>query len=232
MNRIFGLIALSFTTVTSLLANDTYLFLFHDVATGLHQIRLPDGKSLYGDTTAVMGIGDFDLKSLDCDTRSALYLLGALTYKLENPVKRTNWISVEYYTPSDILLEFQKIINQAVHLNPIALQAIWHFLRDGNIHGAMLPGLIPQPERADLFKELFDWRAGQRPDAIHALEAIRLERERLDAIAVEAAAKRRAEEDARIRAALTTRRHTHHESDDEHASSKDRLLLPGKLKAH
>ena len=108
-----------------------------------------------------------------------------------------------------------------------ALQVIWHFLRDGDIHGVHLPDLTPQPERAALFKELFDWRAGQIPDANHALEVIHTERERLDAIAAEAdekAARILAQAAAKTIQEASTLRRRRLPSDNNNSSELDRLL--------
>jgi hypothetical protein len=110
---------------------------------------------------------------------------------------------------------------------------IWHFLEDGDIHGVPLPGLTPQPERAALFKEIFGWRAGMRPNADHALEAIGLERKRLEVIAAEEAAARATAESARLDAAKKTQesglrhRKSHCETPtnaDPEATEKDPLL--------
>ena len=214
MNRILLLIALLHANINLLNATEDEKFqlMLQSIATGLHQIRLLDGKSLYGDTTAVMGSGCFDLETLDDDTTSAFNEFAALIYMLRHPVKNKHWMHAEYYTAADVLPHFLGIIIKASQLNPIAIQFLWHFLEDGNIHGVSLPGLKPQPERAAIFQELYEWRMGMRADANHALKAIRIERERLDAIAEEEEAKRKAEAEAKAaeqaaRAAATEARY-------------------------
>jgi hypothetical protein len=117
-----------------------------------------------------------------------------------NTSQNPSWIF--WSTPSlpeikEFLNVYASIIEDASHLNPSALMLIETILRTGQINKIYFPGLKPQPERAALFKELYDWRTGQRSDANHALEAIRIERERLDAIAAEEEAKRKAEADAK-----------------------------------
>jgi hypothetical protein len=259
MNRILLLIALLYANVNLLIAGDEASLTLQNVATGMHQIRLPDGKSLFGDTTAVMGAGFFDLVRLDDDTTSAFRSSADLIAMLRYPIKVHGWTQVEYYPPKEIIRRFQEIVEQASHFNTSALQMLWHFLRDGNIHGVLLPGLKPQLDRAAFFQELFEWRSGIRPDARDALEAIRIERERLDAIAEEEA-KRKAEadeevarvaaiaaaENARVEAAKKTqdatstlRHRKGHgttsalglDTDDRRAGEKD-PLLPRPIRAH
>jgi hypothetical protein len=248
MKRLLMLLGLLLTDVSTLIASDdASRSMLQNVATGIHQIRLPDGKSLFGDTTAVMEAGCFDLNHLNDDSIAASNAFAEFKKILRNPIKTHGWVRTEYYTPAEPLKYFQKIIERANHWDECSLQLIWHFLEDGNIHGVQLPGLTPQPERAALFKEIFDWRAGMRPNADHALEAIRLERERLEleAIAAEEEAKRKAEEAARIAAIAAAesakpefarkasdtgvrRRYvlrTQNTGDDDRATVKDPLIL-------
>ena len=212
MNHILFLIALLYANISLLTAAEDEIsrLMLQSVATGMRQIRLPDGRSIFEGTTAVMGSGCFDLETLDDDVKSASDEFAALIHILRHPVKNKHWMHAEYYTAADVFPHLQSIIIKASQLNPIALQLLWHFLRDGNIHGVSLPGLKPQPERAAIFQELYEWRMGMRADANHALEAIRIERERLDAIAAEEEAKRKADAEAKAAelAAATESRET------------------------
>jgi hypothetical protein len=236
MKRILLLLGLVLTDVSTLIASDDVSrSILQNVATGIHQIRLPDGKSLFGDTTAVMEAGCFDLDHLDDDTTSVFRAFSHFITILRNPIKTHGWVRTEYYTAAEAINYFQQIIEGAGHFNISALHVLWHFLRDGNIHGVQLPGLNPQPKRAALFRELYEWRNGWRADADHALEAIRLERERLEleAIAAEEAAARTTAEGARLEAVRKTQesglrhRKTHDSTPtnaDPEATVKDPLM--------
>ena len=156
--------------------------------------------------------------------------LGDFSRRLKDPTcsKNNGWFPFatfthDYYSPKEILDIYRDLANKASHLNLAALMFFETILRTGQISGVTISGLEPQPERAALFQELYEWRIGTRPDATHALKAIRIEHEKLDAIAAEEAAKRKAEE--------YTQHHRLHESDDEpNASAKDPLLRRRKLK--
>jgi hypothetical protein len=181
--------------------------------------------------------------------------LGDFARRLKDPTYSENngWFSFsafthDYYSPKEILDIYRSLANKASHLNLGALMFFETILRTGQISGVTISGLKPQPERAALYKELYEWRTGIRPDA-PALEAIRIERERLDAIAAEEEAKRKAEAEAKAaeqaaRAAATEARDSAvrkpltdettsilrhrrvNTSDDQRAEEKQPLLRP------
>jgi hypothetical protein len=102
MKRILLLLGLVLTDVSTLIASDNVSrSILQNVATGIHQIRLPDGKSLFGDTTAVMGAGCFDLDHLDDDTTSASNAFAEFKKILRNPIKTHGWVRTEYYTSAE-----------------------------------------------------------------------------------------------------------------------------------
>jgi len=231
--------------VGSIFAADPACSIRDNVFLGMHQVKLPDGLTAFGESAAAMGAPfcDVERSPLDDDHGVSTFTeLGDFARRLKDPTCAENngWFSFailthKYYSPKEILDIYIRLTNKASHLNLSALMFFETMLRTGQISGVTIPGLTPQPERAALFKELFDWRAGQIPDANHALEVIHTERERLDAIAAEEEAKRKAEADekaARILAQAaaktiqeaSTLRRRRLPSDNNNSSELDRLL--------
>jgi hypothetical protein len=244
--------------VASVFASDQAQSIRENVFLGMHQIKLPDGLTAFGESAAVMGdpFCDVKLSPLDDDHSVSTFIeLGDFARRLKNPTHAANsgWfpfasLKHDYYSPKEILDIYRNLANKASHLNLNALMFFETILRTGQISGMIIPGLEPQPERAALFQELYEWRSGARQDAKHALEAIRIERERLEAIAAEEEAKGKAEaaeEAARIAAIAAAenaklemdrkssetsgvrRRHvprTQNTGDDDRATVKDPLI--------
>ncbi len=195
-----------------------------DIACIVDNCPLIDGKNLKG-APCTYSCPVTDIHRLDNDTELAWATESQFRTMLRDPIKKIGWMHNTFYTASELKRVYSELIRFSSQLNPSALRFFWHVLEDGNVYGAYIPGLTPQPERAALYKELYEWCIGTRPDATHALEVIHTERERLDAITAEEAAKRKAAE--------YTQHHRLHESDDEpNASAKDSLLRRRKLKTH
>ena len=189
--------------VGSIFAADPACSIRDNVFLGMHQVKIPDGLTAFGESAAAMGTPfcDVERSPLDDDHSVSTFTeLGDFARRLKDPTcaESNGWFSFlthTYYSPKEILDIYLRLTNKASHLNLNALMFFETLLRTGQISGVTIPGLTPQPERAALFQELYEWRTGVRPDASHALEAIRIERERLDAIAAEEEAKRKADAD-------------------------------------
>jgi hypothetical protein len=200
--------------VASVFASDSVQSIRENVFLGMHQIKLPDGLTAFGESAAVIGdpFCDVERSPLDDDHSVSTFIeLGDFARRLKDPtcLKNNGWFSFatfthDYYSPKEILDIYRSLANKASHLNLNALMFFETILRTGQISGVKIPGLNPQPERAALFRELYEWRNGWRADAQHALEAIRIERERLEAIAVEEEAPRTTAESARLEVAKKT----------------------------
>lgn len=229
MKRLLLSTALILGTLSGVKGADAASF-NQDIACIVDNCPLIDGKNLKG-APCTYSCPVTDIHRLDNDTELAWATESQFRTMLRDPIKKIGWMHNTFYTASELKRVYSELIHFSSQFNPSALRFFWHVLEDGNVYGAYIPGLTPQPERAALYKELYEWCIGTRPDANHALEAVRTDkRERLDAIMAEEAAKRKT--DARIRAALTTRYQRPHGLDDEHASAREPLLPRGKLKAH
>ena len=192
------------------------------VYTYISQIPLPDGMSVFGNY--VPGSKSFDFEHMNDDGNSAYLKAVNLSELLETT--KTSRKNREQRL-KDIKESFDFLVAELYRLTPDAVGLFEGIFTTSKLYGTHV--LIPkQTERASHYNKIARWRVfrDSRPD--DALEAIRIERERLDAIAVEEEAKRKA--DALIKAAPAVR---HHGEDDEHnASARDRLLPSGKLKVH
>jgi hypothetical protein len=191
--------------VCSVFASDQAQSIRENVFLGMHQIKLPDGLTVFGESAAVIGDPFCDAKlssPKDCDTSFAR--LTDFTNRLIDPrlPESKGWLSFfsNYYSPKELLDIYKHIANAASKYDGDSLIFFEVLLKTGQFSGVKIPGLTPQPERAALYRELFEWQRGHLTDATHALEAIRIERERLADIAAEEEAKRKAEETARIAA--------------------------------
>jgi hypothetical protein len=242
--------------VASIFASDSVQSIRENVFLGMHQIKLPDGLTAFGKADAVVGVPfcDFERSPFDDDDLdiSPFRRLGDFPQKLKDPTcsESRGWFSLtcSYYSPGEIIAIYKKIADDASRFKIDSLHFFEILLRTGQFNGVEIPGLNPQPKRAALFREIFEWRNGWRANAKHALEAIRIERERLEAIAAEEEAKRKAEaaeEAARIAAIAAAenaklemdrkssetsgvrRRHvprTQNTGDDDRATVKDPLI--------
>ncbi|QOL19276.1 hypothetical protein [Candidatus Bodocaedibacter vickermanii] len=190
----------------------------------MSQTPLPDGMSVFGNPCP--GSKPFDFEHMSDSKRSCFDAALELSKLLR---RSESYAGNREERLEAIKKSYSLLVAGLYNLTPSAIRFFQEVLENSTVYKT--PISIPkQPERAANYNKIANWKIYKdtRPD--DAFEAIRIERERLDAIAVEEEAKRKA--DARIKAALTTRHHTHHESDDEHASARDRLLPRGKLKAH
>lgn len=131
-----------------------------DVVTGMRQICLPDGKSLYGDTNAVMGVRCFTPASHK--NAAIMPTITMLVTALKDPRKPNDaWLSffsVDFFTPKEVIDLYQILVQEAATLNPEALLVFQIVLRSGEISGFTLPGLQIQPERAKIYDVLYKWR--------------------------------------------------------------------------
>lgn len=131
-----------------------------DVVTGIRQICLPDGMSLYGDSNAVIGKPCFTTPpQTDADI---LPTFTKLVNALKDPRKPNDawysFFSSEVYTPKEVLDLYQTLVHEAAKLNPEALLVFQIMLRSGEISGSPIPGLQIQPERAKIYDVLYKWR--------------------------------------------------------------------------
>ena len=220
--------------VASIFASDPAQSIRENVFFGMHQIKLPDGLTIFGETDAAIGTPFSDAKlSFPEDCNTSFTRLTDFTNRLIDPrlPESKGWfsLSTSYYSPKELLDIYKHLVDAASRYNNDALKFFEILLKSGQFSGVTIPGLTPQLGRAETFRKLYEWRRGLVADATHALEAIRIEREPIDAIAAEEAAKRKAAVDARaeytrIKAAPAVRHHHTHESDDEPASVKGSLL--------
>jgi hypothetical protein len=207
-----------------------------DVGRIIDNCPLIDGKNLKGISCTYPPL--ISEHCLDNTTELAWSTECLLRTMLHNPIKETGWMSNTLYTATEFKNAYSALIYFSSQLNSSTLRFFWHVLEDGNVYGENIEGLFPQPKRAALFKELYEWSAGSHPDAPPALEAIRLERERLDAIAAEEVA--RAEAAEKTQDATSTLRHRKgqgttaalgSDTEDSRAGEKD-PLVPRPIRAH
>lgn len=205
--------------------------IIEDVVTGIRQICLPDGKSLYGDPNAVMGEPCFTTPSQK--DANILPTFTKLVKALKDPRKpNDSWFpffSSEVYTPKEVLDLYQTLVHEAAQLNPEALLVFQIMLRSGEISESPIPGLQIQPERAKIYDVLYKWRKNfQLTDAEQTL---------LDEISSRGQSSTSAasyvSEPKPLAHSNLRRRHVHDSTaDDEHPTPtiKDPLLRP--VKAH
>ncbi len=124
-----------------LLSSNLNCAILDDLARGMHHILLPDGKTIFGETSAVIGNKYFDLNDLDHDSRAGFTKLSTFTGMLElaNTAQNPSWIF--WSSPSlpelkEFLKVYVSIIEDASHLNPSALMLIETILRTGQVNSA------------------------------------------------------------------------------------------------
>jgi hypothetical protein len=158
----------------------------------MSQIPLPDGMSVFGNPCP--GSKSFDFEHLNDRGGLCFYAaleLSKLLRTSETPIK-TREQRLEAIRKS-----YDFLIAGLYNLTPDAIGVFEEILANSTVY--QTPISVPkQPERAAYYNKLAHWRVfkDSRPD--DALEAIRLERERLDAIAAEEEAKRKAEADEEV----------------------------------
>ncbi|MDP3641268.1 MAG: hypothetical protein Q8R43_02410 [Alphaproteobacteria bacterium] len=211
----------------------------------MSKIPLPDGMSVLGNY--VPGSKPFDFEHTNDDGNPAYLKAVELTKLLRSQNTSTKDRNQRY---EDIIESYDFIVAELYRLTPDAVGLFEGVLTNSKLYGT--PVLIPkQPERAAHYNKIAHWRVFRDKRPEDALEAIRLERERLDAIAAEEAAKRKAEADAkaaeestrisaieqaRLEATSTLRRRKAHgtttEPYDEHNATTKDPLLPRQIRAH
>ena len=209
----------------------------------MSQIPLPDGMSVFGNPCP--GSKPFDFEHLNDRGELCFYAaleLSKLLRTSETPVK-TREQRLE-----SIRKSYDFLIAGLYNLTPDAIGLFEEILANSTVY--QTPISVPkQPERAAYYNKLAHWRVfkDSRPDDV--LEAIRIERERLEAIVAKDAANRKAEADAKAaeqarlettkktpEATSTLRRRKGHEvpgSDDEAKIAHEKApLLPHQIRAH
>ena len=135
--------------------------LFHNVITGIKQICLPDGKSLYGSSSAPMGWSHFERPSIDKPAIDSAFLMGTLSTILYNPQKPSaNWLSfsTEYYTPAEIINTYKGLVEAAANFDTNALYFFYALLQRAQISDIRFPGLQEQEDRSKTYYLLYKWR--------------------------------------------------------------------------
>ncbi|CAO5680996.1 MAG: hypothetical protein HEEMFOPI_01424 [Holosporales bacterium] len=122
----------------------------------MDNIPLIDGKTLLGKPISYQ-LGTIDLEKIDQDVFRSLNTELECRKMLKNPIKSKGWISETYYTPEEFSRKYRELVQYSFLLNPAALRFYRDVLEYGNVYGLKIPGLKPQPERACLFKEAYDW---------------------------------------------------------------------------
>ena len=174
-----------------------------DIVRIIGNCTLIDGKTLFGQTSVYSAL-HIGCNGFNSELTVTLPLESSIRNMLKTPIKTQSWTSDTLYTATDFFKAYHELIRLSSQLNPSALRFFWHILADGNIYGFHIEGLTPQPKRAALFQELYEWRTGMRSDANHAFKAINDERERLETIAAAEAAQRKADADRRVAEQDTT----------------------------
>ncbi|QOL19275.1 hypothetical protein [Candidatus Bodocaedibacter vickermanii] len=209
-----------------------------EVERKMDTVPLPDGCSIFG--TPIIDTVKFDTEHLGTKGGKAHAIAISLMYILKNPLKSSSLLwGDEYYSVEEIMNLYMSLVKTLYDLTSDTVVFFEGLFQYGEICGVQIPGLdirIPASKaRSDLFKVLGKWRVHGGASKADALEAIRIERERLDAIAVEEEAKRRVEEYTRIEVAKKTQETTstlrHRKAhgaytleDDDRATVKDPLL--------
>jgi hypothetical protein len=204
----------------------------------MDNIPLIDGRTMLGKPIPYQ-LDTIDLKKIDLDIFSSLDTEHECRKMLKNPVKRKGWISEIYYTPEEFYLTYKKLVHFSFLLNPVSLRFYYHVLEDGNIYGLQIPGLNPQPERAQLFKEAYDWTDDTKKSPLF-LERVRLACLNAEAEAAEESKKHQEQLDKRrnfltsleVNARLkktetSTLRHRHIPDDSNYSpTEREKLLAP------
>lgn len=216
-----------------------------DVWRRMDAVPLPDGYSIFGKriTETIL----FDTKHLGTRGSEAHKLATDLIHIINNPLKNSSIIwGNTYYSVEEIMHIYMSVIKTFYNLTSDTVLFFEGLFLYGEVCRIKIPGLdITTPTsraRAELFIVLSKWRVHGGASEADALEAIRIERERLDAIAAEEEANRKAEVEAKAAEQFRKpeptsglrKRHAHVKtpSDDEHPTPtiKDPLLRP--VKAH
>ena len=145
----------------------------NEVVRIMDNIPLIDGKTLLGKPIPYQ-LDTIDLEKIDQDVFRSLNTELECRKMLKNPIKSKGWISETYYTPEEFYLTYKKLVHYSFLLNPAALRFYRDVLKYGNVYGLQIPGLRPQPERAQLFQEIYSWTVGDIKSPTLALEHIRL----------------------------------------------------------
>jgi hypothetical protein len=171
-----------------------------EVTHRMDAVPLPDGYSIFG--KPIIDTVKFDTDHLGTDGVAAFDLSTDLIHIFKKPLKSSSFIwGDEYYSVEEYMRLYKSLVNTLYNLTPDTVVFFEDMFEFGKICGIQIPGLdIKTPiskARSDLFKVLSQWRVYGRASKTDALEAIRIERERLEAIAAEEAAKRKAEAEAK-----------------------------------
>jgi hypothetical protein len=195
---------------------------------------LPDGYSISG--KPIIDTVKFDTNHLGTDGVAAFDLSTDLIHILKNPLKSSSFIwGNEYYSVEEYMRLYKSLVDTLYNLTPDTVVFFEDIFEYGKVCGVQIPGLdINTPiskARSDLFKVLGQWRVYGRASETEALEAIRIEREQLDAIAAEEAARIvaiAAAESAKLevarKASETGVRRRYVPGDDDRATVKDPLI--------
>ena len=216
-----------------------------EVACKMDAVPLPDGCSIFG--RPIIDTVRFDTDQLGTDGVAAFDLSTDLIHILRNPLKSSSFFwGDEYYSVEEIMNLYMSLVKTFYNLTSDTVVFFEGLFQYGEVCGVQIPGLdIKTPiskARSDLFKVLGKWRVHGGASKADALEAIRIEHEKLDAIAAEEAAKRKAEADAKaakkVPESSGLRRRKGHEAaaatglDDEHNATTKDPLLPHQIRAH
>jgi hypothetical protein len=233
-----------------------------DVALRMDAVPLPDGCSIFG--KPIINTVEFDTNHLGKDGAAAHRVAMDLMCRLKKPLKSSIFLwGDEYHSVEEIMSLYMSLVRTLYTLTSDTVVFFEGLFQYGEVCGVQIPGFDTKTPiskaRYDLFKVLGKWRVHGGASQTDALEAIRVERERLDAIAKEEA-KRKAEADeevARVAAiaaaknaraeaaektqdATSTLRHRKghgttvtpgSDTDDRRAVEKD-PLLPRPIRAH
>lgn len=143
-----------------------------DVVAGMHTIPLLDGISVFGDQVASVD-GSYDIEHIDNEDKLGFKCALKLQSFFYNPIKEEGMFHTTYYTAKEILEVYQELAARARRLNPDAVAFFKDLLTHGNMYRHPLSHLFKQPERAAIFKEVFNIRFDKPTDSITKLQAIR-----------------------------------------------------------
>jgi hypothetical protein len=209
--------------------------IFSEFYTYISKVPLPDGRSVFGNYAP--GSRPFDFDHMNEDANPAYLTAVEMSRLLDTS---STAIKERKQQLNTIKESYDFLITELYRLNPSAIMFFERLLQKSELFAGVSVALPKQPERAALLNKLLGWRVFNEPKPTDALVAIRIERERLDAIARDEEANRKAEAEAKapeqFRKAEPTsglrRRHVHNSTtDDEHPTPtiKDPLLP---VKAH
>lgn len=145
---------------------------FNEAVRIIDSIPLIDGRTLLGRALPYES-ERIDLENISQNVFSSMKAERICNNMLKNPVKSHGWLSDTYYTPDEFKTAYKELVHFSFLLNPAALRFCRDVLEDGNIYGLQIPGLKPQPERAQLFKEAYNWTLDIKKTPLF-LERIRL----------------------------------------------------------